>query len=277
MIHLIKNVRYYNPYPNSQKQNLEQCGGVDFRVLLDRRGIPTGFYGTDGLACFLGTRINERDIHSYTSVLRGMAVDEKEETGLTIDDFAKPGLVKAIKEKYGLDVEVHKPSQIRMKGQRLEEFLIENIVKDNDVMINFRWDELRHTEDGHFVLLAAYDEQTHEVYVADSSYGTPEYWKIPITRFSKAMEAGYPEKDNKLRERGFIVFSGPIMNRPKEDYLEIEKHLVTVKDYEPTVRKVVREENPEPRPDGGRILRPETQKPTIITPLKRSFIPGTQN
>jgi len=226
-----KTLHYLNPFARHTPQKYQLCGATDIKIILDTRGIDTDVFGQEELAYNLGSYIDKRDKKTFGTKLRTRALNPGDpRISLMFGDFERPELQGILREKYGLETRVYRPSEIG--NENIDKFLCEHIDLNDNVMINFRWDPFRGSKEGHFVLAVAYDEENRELYVADPSPVNPEYWKAKLERFVYAMLPLWKDKDKKKRERGFVVFSGQV-HREKDNPEKIELFLKEVPNYKP--------------------------------------------
>lgn len=249
---MTNNLHYLNPFARHSPQKPQLCGATTIKIILDTRGIDCGYFGPEDFAYDLGSHIDENDVKSFRPKLRTRALKSGNiEIGLLFEDFEKPELQRMLKEKYNLETQVYRPSEI----PNIERFLCEHIDANNGIIANFRWEPFRGGKnEGHFVVAVAYDENNKELYVADPSPINPEYWKHELQRFVYGMQSVWEETDGKKRERGFIVFSGPIY-REKDNPKEIESFLNDISTYEPPKEILVREQRSIPLNHKGQRLR----------------------
>lgn len=259
---MVKTFHYLNPFARHSPQKPQLCGATTIKIALDTRGIDAGYFGSEDLAYYIGSRIDENDAKSFRPKLRTRALKSGSiEIGLLFEDFEKPELQKMLKAKYNLDTRVYHLSEIT----HIEKFLCENIDANNSIIANFRWEPFRGGKnEGHFVVAVAYDEKNKELYVADPSPINPEYWKDELQRFVYGMQPVWEETDGKTRERGFIVFSGPIC-REKDNPQEIESLLKDIPTYEPPKEILVREQRSIPLNHRGQKLRKRDLDKIIVS------------
>lgn len=217
-----------NPIPPNRNQKPNLCAATCLQMILGRRGIEYG-YSLENLAVQLGLYIDEEDKDMFGEELRRRTLKHgSAEIGLLFDDFKKPEKLGLIKSIWGIDAKVLHPSEIGIR--KIKDFLVAEIEKGNDIMLNYRLEPFNGRTDGHYVLMFALNEDTNDIYVSDPSPFVQEYWKAKLGRFLWAMKPRWKEDDNKKRERGFVIFSGP-MNKEKDNPQSVDNLVMGVGDY----------------------------------------------
>ncbi len=238
MIHVL------NPLPPNRNQKPNLCAATCLQMILDRRGIEYG-YSLENLAVTLGLYIDKKDKEMFGGELKKRNLPHGDaRIGLLYDNFKEEKIPQIIKENFGLTIETKYPSEI---GQRnVKEFLTENLKQGKDIMINYRLEPFNGRKGGHYVLTFAFNEENRDVYVTDPSPFIQEYWKQKLGIFLYGMKPIWKEDDNKKRERGFVVFSGPI-NKEPEDPSKIYEIIKNTRNYVPVDARI-KIKNPAPVP-----------------------------
>lgn len=222
-------------------QGINLCGPTMLEIASYGRG---ALYNQEELAAYIGAYVSIDHVNSYSPILRARALEkvdkidprtgevvkgadgnpikvDHKDVGFSIDRWEE----EEVKEKIrylGLEVSVYHPSELgltRLVKKPSEfteeelkiasEFIGANLDKRNDVGMNFRWDRLRGTEDGHYVLVSSFNDKNYRVTVTDPSSTNPPNWSKDLGEFLYGMQPVFREDDNQERERGFIIFSGP--------------------------------------------------------------------
>jgi hypothetical protein len=181
-----------NPmYPHlNQKENF--CGPACLQMILFRKG---KWISQELLAQKIGAGIHKKDKDLYILPFPSFS-GKTYRIGVDIGEFAKEK-INTFLQKFKLKSEIYRISKIK----EVKAFIIENLKKGNDIMMNFWWKPFDGRSYGHFVLVADFDSETGEVTVCDPSPYKKSFWKASIDKFIKAM---HPKWDKK--ERGFVVF-----------------------------------------------------------------------
>ncbi len=83
-----------------------------------------------------------------------------------------------------------------------EKLIIENISKNNDIVINFKWEWIKNNlyTWWHFVLLSSYDSEKKVVTVCDPTSRAKNYWDVGKEELENALSDKWD-----WRERGIII------------------------------------------------------------------------
>ncbi|MBI3623086.1 hypothetical protein HY212_03345 [Candidatus Pacearchaeota archaeon] len=264
-------IYYLNPRHRESKQKSQLCFGGIYKTMLDTRVIEyESDSGLDDLGYELGIHIDKKDIDMFSGKIKERAVEESDpRLGFILENLDIPEIRTMHMANFGLNVEVVRPSDLRDdKTQRylerhangkeltsldvellkdvckrdervVREFLIDNIKKGNDILVNFRYEPFSGRSDGHYVLVEAIEMgDSTDLYVADPSPFAPDYWKESLDKFLYSFMPLWDETEK--RERGFAVFSGPNY-RPKDDPGKIREFLERVPRYIPSITRLIRE------------------------------------
>lgn len=225
MIHVL------NPVPRVINQKPNLCAATCLAMEANRRGIKYGF-SLEELAYKIGSYIDEEHKEMYMKPLSKRALSgEDPKVGLLYKDFKTTSLRKAIKKIVGLESECHDASKFR-GAKEMSDLIISEIKRENGIMMNYWNEPFRGTKDGHYVLVFAFNEETTDIFAADPSPTIPSCWKENFDKFYRTMLPIWKEPDGKSRERGIVVFSGPIY-RKKDDPAEVDKFLRNIGRYDP--------------------------------------------
>ena len=84
-----------------------------------------------------------------------------------------------------------------------EKVIIENLSKNNDIVINFKREWISHNDTTwwHVSLISSYDSEKKIITVCDPSTRAPNYWQIDINELKESMS----DKRDK-RERWIVIF-----------------------------------------------------------------------
>ncbi len=250
---MTKNIVYLNPIPIERTQKPDLCPTATIAQEAQRRGIFSGSLET--LAVKIKQNVSSQNEKMYGKALRRRSLPKKDaQIGLTFErayDLKLQEIIK--KELQGLTMTPYKIGDItgesihEMREQNYDitkarkkviRFLLDNLSSNNGVGINYRLDPFNGRNDGHYVLGFAFHKNTKNLYVCDSSFLSPEYWKEPLDTFINAMRPIWKEDDNSIRQRGFIVLSGPMLAE-KQSKKEIKKILMNTPKYEPINARIV--------------------------------------
>lgn len=256
------------------KQGIDLCGITCPQMVFKRKGAD---YDQDYLAAYMGAYVSEEHKDTYSPVLRARTlpkikyIDPKTRKSAKKDDARVGFLFDRYKDKrvqdkikrLGLEILVYHPSDLglikvvsdisEIENEDIEgvsQFIAENLDAGNDVMMNYRWDNFRGTENGHYVLIAAYNENNHSVTVVDPSPFAPSngYWSENLKKFLYGMQPIWKEDDGKKRERGFVIFKGP-QKLKKVEGVEPPDLTKRAPMYRPVVYKIEKQDiNPKDYP-----------------------------
>jgi len=180
--------------------------------------------GLEDFATRIGAYIDKRDADQFMGGMKRRALSRDDpRVGFVIESFEDVKYQQRMKKEFGLEVNVYRPSSISDPSDLgryfndVSKFLSDKIDSGYDVAMNFHWKPLRGTENGHYVLVAAYDDKNHDVYVADPSPYSPDFWKLDLETFLHAMKPIWDEPKKDRRERGFITFGPPYRDENKTD------------------------------------------------------------
>lgn len=176
----------------TQKKNF--CGPTCLQMALFRRGI---WMSQEMIAYSIGVNIDKKDKELYVLPFNALnSADPR--VGLTFDGFLGEKVKKFLADN-GLKIEGHRISSI---GD-VKKFIISNILKKNDVIINFSWEPFDGRKNaGHYVLVADFNDQDEIFTVCDPSGNKKSFWTASLENFIEAMQKKWDKK-----ERGFLVIS----------------------------------------------------------------------
>ncbi len=247
------------PYiPLEQKPDL--CFHAIIRTDINRRGV---LYDLDSLAVYLGAYINEdnKDIYSPELQQRALPKDDAR-VGFLIDNLEKVETLEKLAKLGYEEFKLHRIGEFdNLKD--VSDFITYNLGRNNyaeqDVAIglNFRWDKIRGTKNGHYVLVAAYDNKSKIVTVCDTSFINNSFWTMHLSRFVEGMKSIYEEDDGKRRERGLFIASGP-SKFVKIPGIEPENLAFSARPYIPHIYGLQRIIMENPKPDSQITLFPDS-------------------
>jgi hypothetical protein len=208
----------------------------------NRRGV---LYDLDSLAAFLEVNINEKYKEMYSPELQKRALPEgNANIGFLVDRLKDPeNLGRILKLGYN-KAKFHWVSEFKNLDDA-SDFIAENMEKnrlsDHDVAIgmNFRWDKIRGTKNGHYTLIAAYDNKSKIITICDTSFTNQGFCTIHLEPIIEGMQARYEEDDGKPRERGFLELDGPSKLIRIPGIITPEELYKTAKPYAPHAFKLV--------------------------------------
>ncbi|MEK6926395.1 MAG: hypothetical protein AABW50_03905 [Nanoarchaeota archaeon] len=237
-------LHYYNPIARSKNQKPQLCYATWAEIVADRHGIEhEKRFGLDDIAYDSGVHIDKRDKNMFGGKLRERTVNHKDpRLGFQLKNLDDKSVRENLRKIMGgMEIKIIRPSEV---GERnMKECMIDCIKKGEDVVINMRYEPFSGRKDGHYVVLAALEENlsngSADIYVVDPSPYTPDYWKDDLSKFIYSMR---PKWDG--QERGIIVFSGPV-HRKEDKPKIIENKLKEAPRYKPSIIRL-RREKPHP-------------------------------
>lgn len=181
-----------NPMYKQLTQKVNFCGPTCLQMILFRRN---NWLSQELLAKEIGVGIHKKDKDLYLLDFPQFTKNDAR-IGIALKGFEQEK-VNDFLNKFGLKAEVYRPSEIK----DINKFVVENIKKGNDIMMNFWLKLFDGRNSGHFVLIADFNSEKEEVTVCDSSSKKKSFWKAPIKKFVDSMSKKYDGD-----ERGFVVF-----------------------------------------------------------------------
>jgi len=164
-------------------------------MILLRRGI---WVEQEEIAKKIGIKIPRSESKFfYISLLIGKI---KKEFGISLIDF-KNKRIKEFLNKY--DTSLHATVYFVSEIDNVPQFILNNLKKGNDVMINFWFKYFKKELNmGHFSLISEINE--NQITICDPWPENKSFWKTDVNELIKAMGNTFDG-----RERGFIVFNSP--------------------------------------------------------------------
>jgi len=182
-----------NPPYKPLVQLYECCGPCAFQWILHRRDF---WIDQEELAWHCKLKILKKNAKYFVRNMR--ITKSRKDTGTSVEKM-HIYLNKMLKDKkIPLTVEKHPISKIKDP----KEFMIENLKKENDIMLDFfcKPFPVYEYEGGHVCVVSEFNSDKEIITLGDPAGELPKFWKVPLKKIIKSMDKKYDG-----HERGFWI------------------------------------------------------------------------